>query len=205
MGMGMRTGMRTGILMRAVKRGGWIAAAVLAAAIAGGTLLGTMGVTTGTVSAKEQHYPGSEMDLAKATEWVNTKKLSSKDLKGKVVLVDFWAFDCGNCQNTLPHVESWWAKYKDQGFVVIGVHTPELAEERDPANVKRAVTKLGITYPVAIDTNMDIWNSFRNEAWPAEYLFDANGKVVAFHEGEGDYDGMEATIQKLLAERGKQS
>ncbi len=186
------------------RRGGWIAAVVLAAAVAT-IFLGPTGVMTATVLAKEGHYPGSEMDLAKATEWVNSKSLSSKDLKGKVVLVDFWAFDCGNCQNTLPHVEGWWNKYKDQGFVVIGVHSPELQQERDPVNVKRAVARLGITYPVAIDTNLAIWDSFRNQAWPAEYLFDSNGKVVAFHEGEGDYDGMEATIQKLLAERGPKS
>src|SRR6202044_4259796 len=99
--------------MRMSQRAGWMMAAVVA-----GTML-----MTGRVSAKEQKYPGTEMDLAKATEGGNSKSLSSKDLKGKVVLVDFWAFHCGNCQNTLPHVEALWNKYKDQGLVVIGVHT----------------------------------------------------------------------------------
>jgi thiol-disulfide isomerase/thioredoxin len=181
--------------MRRIETAGWMMAAVVA-----GTML-----MTGTVSAKEQRYPGTEMDLAKATEWVNSKSLSSKDLKGKVVLVDFWAFDCGNCQNALPHVEALWNKYKDQGLVVIGVHTPELQEEKDPVNVKRAVKRLGITYPVAIDGDQRVWDSFRNEAWPAAYLFDAQGKVVLFHSGEGAYEEMDAAVGKLLADRGPKS
>ncbi len=139
-----------------------------------------------------------------ATKWLNTDKpLSLKDLKGKVVLVDFWTYTCINCIRTLPHVTAWYDKYKDQGFVVIGVHTPEFAFEHDTNNVQNAIKQFGIHYPVPQDNNYAIWNNFNNEYWPAEYLIDAKGNVRRTHFGEGEYDQTEQAIQALLKEAGQ--
>ena len=135
------------------------------------------------------------------TEWINSPELTSASLKGKVVLVDFWTFACYNCLNALPHVKELYAKYKDRGFVVVGVHTPELAHERIPENVRREVKKLGITYPVVIDNNSKIWKAFSNQYWPAAYYADANGKLRFYHFGEGRYEEQDKVVAKLLAER----
>jgi len=121
-------------------------------------------------------------------------------LKGKVVLVDFWTYDCINCQHTLPYVKAWAKKYEKDGLVVIGVHTPEYGYERIIGNVKDQVRKLGITYPVAIDNNYAIWRSFDNQYWPAHYLIDASGQVRYTHFGEGRYEAQEQMIQTLLDE-----
>jgi cytochrome c biogenesis protein CcdA/thiol-disulfide isomerase/thioredoxin len=136
-----------------------------------------------------------------ATEWINSPALTPESLKGKVVLVDFWTFECYNCLNALPHVKDLYAKYKDRGFVVVGVHTPELAAERVPASVRAQVKKLGITYPVVIDNDMTIWRAFQNQYWPAAYYADATGKVRFYHFGEGQYDEQDKAVAKLLAER----
>ncbi len=143
--------------------------------------------------------------LAGAVEWLNSPPLTAEALKGKVVLVDFWTYSCINCLRTIPYVEAWAEKYKDQGLVVIGVHAPEFAFEKNVANVKRAVTELGITYPVAVDNNYAIWRAFNNEYWPAHYFVDANGNIRHHHFGEGDYDGSERVIQQLLAEAGQKN
>jgi cytochrome c biogenesis protein CcdA/thiol-disulfide isomerase/thioredoxin len=137
-----------------------------------------------------------------AVGWLNSPPLSPQALRGKVVLVDFWTYSCINCLRTLPYVTAWNAKYHDHGLVVIGVHSPEFAFERDPGNVAQAVKMLGITYPVALDSNLTIWQAFANEYWPAEYLIDANGNVRSQHFGEGDYAASETAIQKLLVEAG---
>ena len=139
--------------------------------------------------------------FAGATEWINSPALTPEGLRGKVVLVDFWTFECYNCLNALPHVKELYAKYKDRGFVVIGVHTPEFARERVPDNVKRQVEKLGITYPVVIDNDNKIWNAFHNQYWPAAYYADAAGKMRFYHFGEGRYDEQDKVVAKLLAER----
>ena len=139
--------------------------------------------------------------FAGATEWINSPALTPEALRGKVVLVDFWTFECYNCLNALPHVKELYAKYKDRGFVVIGVHTPEFARERVPDNVKRQVQKLGITYPVVIDNDNKIWNAFHNQYWPAAYYADAAGKMRFYHFGEGRYDEQDKVVAKLLAER----
>jgi len=136
-----------------------------------------------------------------ATEWINSKPLTAKELKGKVVLVDFWTYSCINCLRSLPYIEAWAQKYKDSGLVVIGVHTPEFDFEKQLPNVQKAVQKFGITYPIAMDSNYAIWNAFHNEYWPAHYFIDATGKVRHEHFGEGDYDRSERWIQELLAER----
>ncbi|MFA5956403.1 cytochrome c biogenesis protein DipZ [Hyphomicrobium sp.] len=145
---------------------------------------------------------GKMPPLDGAVEWLNSPPLTREALKGKVVLIDFWTYSCINCLRALPYVEAWAEKYKDQGLVVIGVHAPEFAFEKNIANVKRAVTDLGITYPVAIDNNYAIWRAFKNEYWPAHYFIDAEGNIRHHHFGEGSYDRSERVIQKLLTEAG---
>jgi hypothetical protein len=119
-------------------------------------------------------------------------------LRGKVVLVDFWAYSCINCQRAIPHVVDWYDKYKDAGLEIIGVHSPEYAFEKDGANVASGAADLGITYPVALDNNLSTWTNYRNRYWPAEYLIDANGTVRHIKFGEGDYDVTENLIRQLL-------
>jgi cytochrome c biogenesis protein CcdA/thiol-disulfide isomerase/thioredoxin len=141
--------------------------------------------------------------FAGATEWLNSAPLTADSLKGKVVLVDFWTYSCINCLRAIPYVRAWAEKYKDQGLVVIGVHTPEFAFEQKVANVQRAITDLHIPYPVAIDNEYSIWRAFENQYWPAHYFIDAQGRVRYHHFGEGNYDHSERVIQQLLAEAGK--
>ncbi|PZQ37979.1 MAG: cytochrome C biogenesis protein, partial [Phenylobacterium zucineum] len=124
-------------------------------------------------------------------------------LKGKVVVVDFWTYSCINCLRSIPYVRAWAEKYKDQGLVVIGVHAPEFAFEKDVKNVRKAVADLKIGYPVAVDNNYAIWRAFGNQYWPAHYFIDAQGRVRHHHFGEGDYDQSERVIQQLLAEAGR--
>lgn len=138
--------------------------------------------------------------LTGAVQWLNSPELSSESLRGKVVLVDFWTYDCINCQHTLPYVKDWAKKYEKDGLVVVGVHTPEYGYERIIDNVKDQVKKLGITYPVAIDNNYAIWRSFDNQYWPAHYLIDAKGQVRYSHFGEGSYQAQEQMIKQLLEE-----
>jgi len=145
---------------------------------------------------------GEMPSLGGATAWLNSPALSSGELRGKVVLVDFWTYSCINCLRALPYVKTWYAKYKDHGLVVIGVHAPEFAFEKDPANVRRAVSDLKITYPVALDNNYSIWQGFNNQYWPAHYFIDAAGHIRSHHFGEGNYEESEQTIRRLLAEAG---
>ncbi|MEO5619824.1 MAG: cytochrome c biogenesis protein DipZ [Cypionkella sp.] len=140
-------------------------------------------------------------DLKGAVQWLNSPPLSMAQLKGKVVLVNFWTFGCINCLHTLPYVKAWAAEYADQGFVVIGVHSPEFAYEKDRKNVKNAVADLGISFPVALDNDFAIWRQFNNRYWPAQYFIDADGQVRFHHFGEGAYDQSEQVIRQLLAER----
>ena len=137
-----------------------------------------------------------------ATGWLNGDPLVAADLRGKVVLVDFWTYSCINCLRTLPWVKAWQARYRDQGLVVVGVHTPEFAFERLEANVQRAVRRLGIDYPVALDNRFAIWRAFANQYWPAHYLIDARGRLRYWHFGEGNTAETERTIQQLLQEAG---
>lgn len=141
-------------------------------------------------------------DLGGAVAWLNSAPLSSESLRGKVVLVDFWTYSCINCLRALPHVKSWAAKYKDAGLVVIGVHTPEFAFEKERANVEKAVRDLKVTYPVAIDSDYRIWRAFNNEYWPAHYFIDGKGRIRYHHFGEGEYGESERVIQELLKENG---
>jgi thiol-disulfide isomerase/thioredoxin len=145
---------------------------------------------------------GSMPDLDGAIGWLNSAPLGRKSLRGKVVLVNFWTYTCINSLRPLPFVKSWAAKYKDAGLVLIGVHTPEFSFEHEPVNVENAVRNLNITFPVAIDSNYRIWQSFNNQAWPAQYLVDAKGRIRYHHFGEGDYGDIERVIRELLKENG---
>ena len=140
-----------------------------------------------------------------AVEWLNSPPLTAQDLRGKVVLIDFWTYSCINCLRSLPYVKAWAQKYKDQGLVVIGVHAPEFAFERNIDNVKKATRDLGVDYPVAIDNNYAIWRALNNQYWPAHYFVDAQGRIRHHHFGEGDYAESEKVIQQLLAEAGHPS
>jgi cytochrome c biogenesis protein CcdA/thiol-disulfide isomerase/thioredoxin len=145
---------------------------------------------------------GTLPSLAGAVEWLNSPPLTADQLKGKVVLVDFWTYSCINCLREIPYVRAWSDKYAAQGLVVVGVHAPEFAFEKNVDNVKQAVTDLKIGYPVAVDNDYAIWRAFGNQYWPAQYIADAKGQVRYHHFGEGDYEGSERVIQQLLAEAG---
>jgi thiol-disulfide isomerase/thioredoxin len=140
--------------------------------------------------------------LGRATAWLNSAPLRAADLRGKVVLVDFWTYTCINWLRTLPYVREWAAEYKDQGLVVIGVHTPEFSFEENIDNVRQAANEMGIKYPVAIDNDRAIWHGFANHYWPALYFLDAAGHVRDHHFGEGKYEQSETTIRQLLEHAG---
>ncbi|HET6735194.1 cytochrome c biogenesis protein DipZ [Mycobacterium sp.] len=156
-----------------------------------------------TNGASEPQSCGTAPDITGITGWLNTPNGSAVDLKslrGKVVLVDFWAYSCINCQRAIPHIVDWYNAYKSAGFEVIGVHTPEYAFERVPDNVASGAADLGITYPVALDPNYSTWTNYRNRYWPAKYLIDANGTVRHIKFGEGDYAATESLIRQLLSD-----
>jgi len=161
------------------------------------------GVTANVVNnpVEAALYPKAK-EIVDPTGFINTDKITISELIGKkVILVDFWTYLCINCQHTLPYLKSWYAKYKDQGFIIIGVHTPELPPERDPDNVRAAVKNFGIEYPVVLDNNYATWNAYNNHYWPAMYLIDIHGYIVYTHFGEGAYAETEQKIQTLLYER----
>jgi cytochrome c biogenesis protein CcdA/thiol-disulfide isomerase/thioredoxin len=144
---------------------------------------------------------GPAPDFEGISRWLNSKPLTLAELRGKVVLVDFWTYSCINCLRTLPYVKSWARTYRDAGLVVVGVHTPEFAFERVAANVRRAVDELGVDYPVALDNDYATWNAWLNRYWPAKYLIDRRGHLRYAHFGEGSYDETEHLIRALLAEK----
>jgi thiol-disulfide isomerase/thioredoxin len=146
------------------------------------------------VAAAESTAP----DFAGISAWFNSAPLRIADLRGKVVLVDFWTYGCVNCVNTLPRVTELYAKYKDRGLVVVGIHTPEFPFEKSAANVQAALKRHGITYPVAQDNDSQTWDAWRNQYWPAQYIVDQSGKIVFRHEGEGQYEQIDRTIARLL-------
>ena len=145
---------------------------------------------------------GALPPLDGAVLWLNSPPLTREQLKGKVVLIDFWTYSCINCIRSIPFVRAWHQRYKHQGLVVIGVHSPEFAFEKDPANVRKAVADFRIGYPVALDNNLAIWRAFDNRYWPAHYLADAQGRIRYHHFGEGRTDETESAIRALLAENG---
>lgn len=143
-------------------------------------------------------YPAPE--LVGLENWINSKPLTKADLKGKVVLVDFWTYSCINCIRTQPYLEGWYETYKDEGFVVLGVHAPEFAFEKVPANVQKAVRQAKLTYPIALDNDFQTWSAFKNQYWPSSYLIDGEGNVRRVHYGEGEYKETEQAIRTLIRE-----
>ncbi len=215
-------------LKRSLRAGEWLrrglGAAVLAgvAAIALGLdtgALARLAQSGGTIALEQKLVParlqkmqwreparlnlpveGAMPPLAGAVAWLNSPPLATEQLRGKVVLVDIWTFGCYNCRNALPYVREWHRKYKDQGLVVVGVHSPEFAYEKNIDNVKRAVAELDVQFPVAIDNNFAIWRAFNNRYWPAHYFIDAKGRIRFHHFGEGEYQKSEQVIRQLLEE-----
>jgi thiol-disulfide isomerase/thioredoxin len=145
---------------------------------------------------------GELPSLGGATDWINSPSLTAAGLRGKVVLIDFWTYTCINWLRTLPYVRAWAEKYRDQGLVVIGVHSPEFAFEKDIGNVRRAAKDMRVDYPIAVDSEHAVWRAFRNQYWPALYFVDAQGRIRHHQFGEGEYEKAEMVIQQLLAEAG---
>ena len=141
-------------------------------------------------------------DFQGIVDWENSSPLTLEALRGKVVLVDFWTYSCINCQNTFPYLRKWYQAYKDQGLVIVGVHSPEFEFEKNVGNIRQAIKHYDVEWPVAVDSNMATWNAYQNQYWPAEYLVDKDGKVRNVHFGEGEYDKSEGAIRALLAEAG---
>jgi cytochrome c biogenesis protein CcdA/thiol-disulfide isomerase/thioredoxin len=150
--------------------------------------------------AAELPVEGTLPPLSGVVAWLNSPPLTTESLKGKVVVIDFWTYSCVNCQRSIPYVEGWAQKYRGRGVVVIGVHTPEFAFEKNVDNIRQAIADQKITYPVAVDSDYAIWRAFNNEYWPAQYFVDARGRIRYHHFGEGDYDNMDGVIAQLLAE-----
>jgi cytochrome c biogenesis protein CcdA/thiol-disulfide isomerase/thioredoxin len=165
-------------------------------------LVGSLPTAPGVNPARRPPVAAALAALQGATSWINSGPLSVQSLRGKVVLVDFWTYSCINCLRTLPYLENWYQRYRDDGLVIVGVHTPEFAFEKDPDNVRRAVAELGIRYPVAIDSAYAVWKAFGNGFWPEHYLIDATGKLREQHVGEGGYRDTEQQIRALLQEAG---
>jgi len=167
--------------------------------------LGGIGSAKAESSKIRLGIEGKMPSLAGATEWLNSPPLTAAGLRGKVVLIDFCTYTCINWLRTLPFVRGWAERYKDQGLVVIGAHTPEFAFEKNIDNVRRAAKEMRIEYPLAIDNEYAIWRAFKNEYWPALYFIDAQGRIRHHHFGEGEYEQSELIIQQLLTEAGSGS
>src|SRR3989338_5271770 len=150
-----------------------------------------------------ENFPAAP-ELAGIAGWINSEPLRLADLRGKVVLVDIWTYTCINCIRTLPHVTRWYDTYRDKGFVVVGVHTPEFEFEKKTENVLAAIKQYNIHYPVAQDNDFATWNAYNNHYWPAKYLIDSKGDIRYFHFGEGKYEETEKAIQQFLAEAGQE-
>ncbi len=180
-------------------------AAILASAIGAPieTVAADKSVVQQTMPAAVQLPVEGELPaLGSATGWLNSPPLTAAGLRGKVVLIDFWTYTCINWLRTLPYVRAWAEKYKNQGLVVIGVHAPEFAFEKNVDNVRRAAKDMRVDYPIAIDSDHAIWRAFKNEYWPALYFVDAQGRIRHHHFGEGEYEQSERVIQQLLTEGG---
>ena len=173
------------------------------------TLLQTLGIFSISANAKtslsgEIKFPYEAPKISGIEKWINANPQKIADLKGKVVLVDFWTYSCINCLRTLPHMNKLYEKYHDKGLVIIGIHAPEFEFEKNPKNVATAVEKFHIQYPVALDNDMQTWRNYKNRYWPAHYLINKEGKVVYTHFGEGAYAKMDNNVRALLEIEGKQ-
>jgi len=130
--------------------------------------------------------------------WINSPPLTVGHLKNKVILIEFWTFDCGNCQNSLPYMKKWYEEYKDKGLIVIGIHSPELRHEREVSNLKQAISNNEISYPVLIDNNFEVWKAFHTRLWPTLHVLNRSGQIVHTQVGDGNYEATEAVIQRLI-------
>ncbi|MDR3517400.1 MAG: cytochrome c biogenesis protein DipZ [Azospirillaceae bacterium] len=195
------SGLDTGLLTRLSQQG----TASLEQALLDKVRPRSAGIVAPQLVAATLPGEGQLPSLAGAVAWLNSPPLTAESLRGKVVLVDFWTYSCINCLRALPYVQAWAQRYRDQGLVVIGVHAPEFAFERNLDNVRTAVRDLKIDYPVAIDNDYAIWRGFDNEYWPAHYFIDAQGRIRHHHFGEGDYAGSEQVIRQLLTEAGREA
>ena len=189
---------------------------ILLVIVIGYAVVGDTNYITERTTEEGEHVTMTDMfeplpNLGKAgrlvgiSDWINTGPIANEDLRGKVVMVDFWTYSCVNCIRTLPFLQGWHEKYKDNGFLLLGVHAPEFEFEKDLANVQTAVDKYGLTYPVGIDNDHRTWNSFKNRFWPAHYLIDVDGNLRFVHFGEGKYAETDAAIDSLLVEAGLRS
>ena len=174
----------------------FIVAAVLFTVVRMPAPAATASTTGGQVQPVGARHPAP--DFTGIDGWLNTTRLTLADLRGKVVLIDFWTFSCVNCVRTIPHLQTLYNDYRNDGLVIVGVHSPEFDFEKVPASVAAAVTRLGVTWPVAVDSEMATWNAYRNQFWPAEYLLDQQGRVAYTSFGEGDYDKTAAAVAQLL-------
>ncbi|HTH60521.1 MAG TPA: thioredoxin family protein [Paraburkholderia sp.] len=174
---------------------------IAAACCAGAAAIGIATATPTAAVAASLRSGAPAPEFAGIAAWLNSDPLTARQLKGRVLLVDFWTASCINCIHTLPFVTQWDRKYREQGLTVVGVHTPEFESERDMAIVQAAIRRYGITYPVALDNQYRTWNAYGNQYWPAFYLIDRRGRVVYTHVGEGDYAQTEAAIQAALAQK----
>src|SRR4030095_1528085 len=154
-------------------------------------------------SAEYKSFESATAPEVATGSWINAEPLMLKDLRGRVVLIEFWTFGCYNCRNTLPFVKSWNDRYREKGLTVIGVHSPEFDDERKVESLRREVVSLGITYPVVTDNDYQTWNAYKVGAWPTIFLLDKQARVRWMHVGEVDYDEADRQIQKLLAEPDK--
>src|SRR5713226_6975979 len=169
-------------------------------------LVSNQSPTQGNLSTEKNlsslHNYGPAPDFRGLTAWINSPPLDLSELRGKIVLVDFWTYSCINCIRTIPYLNAWYSRYGNNGLVIIGVHTPEFQFEKNYNNVLAAVKGFGIRYPVALDDNYSAWNAYNNKYWPADYLIDKNGDIRDVHFGEGGYNATEMLIQGLLLNAG---
>jgi thiol-disulfide isomerase/thioredoxin len=175
---------------------------VVGIVVVGATAYAT-GVTNlffGTSAEYKSSESATAPELA-AGDWINSQPLKLKDLRGRVVLIEFWTFGCYNCRNTLPHIKDWDNRYRQQGLTIVGVHSPEFDEERNVETLRSQVASLGIHYPVVSDNDFQTWNAYKVQAWPTVFLLDKQGRIRWMRVGEGDYAETERLIQKLLAEQ----
>jgi len=166
--------------------------------VAWGAKLDAAEITTAAPLENNTQNAVTAPELVGITDWVNTPPLTLQQLRGKVVLIDFWTYSCINCIRTMPYITGWYEKYKNDGLVIIGVHSPEFPFEKKLSNVKDAVNEYGITYPVALDNNFSTWKAFKNQYWPAHYLINRDGRIVYTHFGEGNYAETENSIRAAL-------
>ncbi|MEX2194363.1 MAG: cytochrome c biogenesis protein DipZ [Thermoleophilaceae bacterium] len=172
-----------------------------AAAVRGGRVAESGGIDEAAAGERLPVF-GAAPELVPGGRWLNSEPLSLRELRGKVVLVDFWTYTCINCIRTFPHLKAWDTEYRDDGLVIVGVHTPEFAFEKDAGNVRDAIEQSGLRYPVMQDNDFATWNAYGNRFWPAKYLIDADGQLRFVHFGEGEYEETEKAIRSLLAEAG---